>query len=95
MLFTHLISTVSVRSFRRVGQRVGQTRKPSAKTAPQESKITGKTPVQRSRSVLTIPLPDESPNRDIPPTKSRQQASGDTTPWFVHPGAAPQLLVTK
>ena len=24
MLFTHLISTVSVRSFRRVGQRVGQ-----------------------------------------------------------------------
>ena len=27
--------------------------------------------------------------------KSRQQASGDTTPWFVHPGAAPQLLATK
>ena len=35
MLFTHLISTASVRSFRRVGQRVGQTQKPSAKTAPQ------------------------------------------------------------
>ena len=38
MLFAPLVSTVSVRSFRRVGQRVGQTRKPSAKTAPQESK---------------------------------------------------------
>ena len=51
--------------------------------------------MKRCRSVLTIPLPDESPNRDIPPTKSRQQASGDTTPWSVHPGAAPQLLATK
>ena len=28
MLFAPLVSTVSVRSFRRVGQRVGQTRKP-------------------------------------------------------------------
>ena len=35
ILFALLVSTVSVRSFRRVGQRVGQTRKPSAKTAPQ------------------------------------------------------------
>ena len=38
MLFAPLVSTASIRSFRRVGQRVGQTRKPSAKTAPQESK---------------------------------------------------------
>ena len=35
MLFAPLVSTVSIRSFRRVGQRVGQTQKPSAKTAPQ------------------------------------------------------------
>ena len=35
MRFATLISTASVRSFRRVGQRVGQARKPSAKTAPQ------------------------------------------------------------
>ena len=40
MLFAPLVSTVSIRSFRRVGQRVGQTRKPGAETAPQESKIT-------------------------------------------------------
>lgn len=31
MLFTHLISTVSVRSFRRVGQRVGQAQSSSRK----------------------------------------------------------------
>ena len=35
MLFAPLVSTVSIRSFRHVGQRVGQARKPSAKTAPQ------------------------------------------------------------
>ena len=35
MLFASLISTVSVCSFRRVGQRVGQARKTYAKTAPQ------------------------------------------------------------
>lgn len=60
-----------------------------------QSKITEKALEKKLRSVPPIPLPDESPNRDIPPTKSRQQASGDTTPWFVHPGAAPQLLATK
>ena len=95
MLFAPLVSTVSIRSFRRVGQRVGQTRKPGAETAPQESKITEKALKKKPRSAPTIPLPDGSPNRDIPPTKSRQQASGDTTPWAVHPGAAPQLLATK
>ena len=31
MLFAPLVSTVSVRSFRRVGQRVGQTRKTQRK----------------------------------------------------------------
>ena len=35
MLFAPLVSTVSICSFRRVGQRVGQTQKPDAKTAPQ------------------------------------------------------------
>ena len=40
MLFAPLVSTVSIRSFRRVGQRVGQTRKPSAEIAPQKAKNT-------------------------------------------------------
>ena len=33
MLFAPLVSAASVRSFRRVGQRVGQARKPNAETA--------------------------------------------------------------
>ena len=40
MLFAPLVSTASVRSFPRVGQRVGQAQKAGAKNAPQESKIT-------------------------------------------------------
>ena len=41
MLFTHLISTVSVRSFRRVGQRVGQSQIPAQKLRRSNQRIAG------------------------------------------------------